>query len=424
MDIRVVKSKLNGSIAVPGSKSHSIRAAVCAMLGKGISLIHSPLNSEDTRSCLNAASHYGAEVVTSPDMWTITGTGGKLRKPKGMIDLGNSGTSLRILSGIAAAMDFESRFDGDASLRTRVMEPLLEALTVLGATVESTSGKCPLSISGPLKGGEVTIDGTSSQFVTALLFAAPLATGEVKIKVNKLNEKPYVELTLDWLRRLGIKFTVSEDLHYFTIPGMQTYPSFQWTIPADFSTAAFPLAAAAITGSNIIIRNLNFDDLQGDKAVFDFFRKMGMRIETKGNSTSVMVGDDGLKGIDIDLNSTPDALPAMAAAAVFSRGTTRLLNVPQARIKETDRITCMCQELSKMGAVISELPDGLVIEGTPLHGAVVDGHGDHRIVMALALAGLGADGETIVTGAEAAAVTYPDFVNDFRKIGASIEVIK
>ncbi|MDD4181049.1 MAG: 3-phosphoshikimate 1-carboxyvinyltransferase [Victivallaceae bacterium] len=422
MDIRVVKSKLSGNITVPGSKSHSIRAAVCAMLGDGISLVHSPLNSEDTQSCLNAATHYGAKVVISPGMWTITGTGGKLRKPKKTFDLGNSGTSLRILTAIAGAMDFESTFDGDASLRTRVMEPVLSALSALGAKTGSTGGKCPLTVCGPLNGGSTIIDGTSSQFLTALLFAAPLASGEVQIKVNKLNEKPYVELTLDWLRRLKIKFTATEDLSSFVVQGNQIYPAFQWTIPADFSTAAFPLAAAAVTGSSIGIRNLKFDDIQGDKAVFEYFKKMGMAIETKDNSTLVSMAGS-LKGINVDLNATPDALPAMAAAAAFAQGQTRLLNVPQARIKETDRIACMRCELSKMGAKISELPDGLVIEGAPLHGAIVNGHHDHRIVMALVVAALAAEGETIVTGAEAAAVTYPDFIDDFRKIGAKIEVI-
>lgn len=423
MDIRVVKSKLSGNIAVPGSKSHSIRAAICAMLGDGISLIHSPLNSEDTRSCLNAATQYGAQVVTSPGMWTITGTGGKLRQPKKLIDLGNSGTSLRILAGIAATVGFESEFDGDASLRTRVMTPILEALNTLGVKTESGNGKCPLKICGPLNGGQVVIDGTSSQFVTALLFAAPLASGDVEIRVNNLNEKPYVELTLGWLRKLGIKFTAAKDLSSFTIPGKQTYPSFHSTIPADFSTAAFPLVAAAVTRSSIGIRNLKFDDLQGDKAVFEYLKNMGMAVATKDNSTLVSI-DDALKGIDIDLNATPDALPAMAVVAACAQGRTRLLNVPQARIKETDRIACMSSELSKMGAKISELPDGLVIEGAPLHGAIVDGHGDHRIVMAMVVAALAAEGETIVTGAEAAAVTYPDFISDFCKIGAKIEVIK
>ncbi len=423
MDIKITKSGLSGSIAVPGSKSHSIRAAICAMLGNGISLIHSPLDSADTRSCLGAALLYGAEVAITPELWTITGKGLKLRPPKGAVDLGNSGTSLCLLAGVAAAMKFASTFDGDESLRSRPMDIQLDALAGLGAKISSNGGKCPITVEGPLAGGRVEIIGRSSQYLSGLLFAAPLATGKTEIFVKDLNEKPYVEITLHWLKKLGIKYTAAKDLSRFVVPGKQKYPSFECVIPADFSTATFPLAAAAVTGSALEIRNLDFSDPQGDKAVFEFFRKMGMKITTSGNTTSVSPAGT-FKGMNIDLNATPDALPAMAAAAAFAQGTTKLLNVAQARIKETDRIACMRQELLKMGAKIVELPDGLVIEGAPLRGAVVDGHGDHRIVMALAVAAMGAEGETIITGAEAADVTYPNFIRDFKKIGAKIEVIK
>lgn len=423
MDIKIRKSGLSGVIAVPGSKSHSIRAAACGMLGNGISLIHSPLDSADTKSCIGAALKYGAQAAITPELWTITGHNGKLRKPKGVIDLGNSGTSLCILAGIAAAMEFPSVFDGDESLRSRPMKVQLDALAALGARVESRDGKCPITIQGPLRGGRVEIAGTSSQYLTGLLFAAPLAKDTVEITVHGLNEKPYVVITLDWLRRLGIRFEAAEDLSRFRIEGNQSYPAFEWVIPADFSTAAFPLLGAAVTGSSLDIRNLDFEDPQGDKAVFEFFRRMGVTVETENNSTLVSCNGP-LRGGDFDLNATPDALPAMAVAAAYCRGTTRLLNAPQARIKETDRIACMRRELLKMGAKVVELPDGLIIEGGPLHGAVVDGHGDHRIVMALAVAAMGAEGETVVTGAEAAAVTYPGFIRDFKKLGARIEVLK
>ena len=212
------------------------------------------------------------------------------------------------------------------------------------------------------------------------------------------------------------------DMSWFKVYGRQHYPRFEWTIPADFSTAAFPLGAAVLAGGEIEIRNLDFSDLQGDKAVFDFFDRMGAEVKRGALSTIVRPGRE-LNGIDVDLNSTPDALPLMSAVAACAKGTTRLLNVPQARIKETDRIACMTRELRKMGANITELEDGMVIEGTKLHGAVVDGYGDHRIVMAMAIAGLAAEGETIVKGAEAAAVTYPDFIKDFVSLGADFKII-
>jgi len=422
MDIRVKKSQVNGTISVPGSKSHTIRAVAVATMAEGVSVIHSPLESEDTRSCLKAAVLFGAKVEETPEYWRITGTCGKFKDSGHTIDMGNSGTSLRIFSGLSALAGFKVTFDGDDSLRTRPMGPLLDALALLGVKTESRDGKCPVSIHGPLPGGKTSVNGKSSQFLTSLLFAAPLAGQDTEIEVFNLNEKPYVEITLGWLDRMGIKYDRNADMSRFKVCGGQHYPHFEWTIPADFSTAAFPLGAAALAGGEVEIRNLDFSDLQGDKAVFDFFDRMGVEVK-RGELSTVVRPGKALKGIDVDLNATPDALPLMSAVAACAEGTTRLLNVPQARIKETDRIACMTRELRKMGAKITELEDGMVIEGTKLHGAVVDGYGDHRIVMAMAIAGLAAEGETIVKGAEAAAVTYPDFIKDFISLGADFKII-
>lgn len=422
MKLIVKKSQVNGVIAVPGSKSHSIRAVAAATMANGRSVIHAPLESEDTRSCLNAAKKLGAKVSENTDRWEITGTGGKFINPGALIDMGNSGTSLRIFSGLCATAGFEVKFDGDSSLRTRPMKSLLEALEMLGVKTTSTAGKCPISVHGPLRGGKASVDGKSSQFVTALLFAAPTAENDTEIEVINLNERPYVEITLGWLDRLGIKYERSADMTRFKIPGRQQFPAFEWTMPADFSTSAFPLAAGTIAGGAVEIRNLDFSDLQGDKDVFDYFERMGANITRGANSTLVKPGAF-LQGIDVDLNATPDALPIMAAVGAVAKGTTRLLNVPQARIKETDRIACMTAELRKMGADITELDDGMIIKGGSLHGTEVDGHGDHRIVMALAIAGLVADGETCISTAESAAVTYPDFIKDFTRIGADFTCV-
>jgi 3-phosphoshikimate 1-carboxyvinyltransferase len=417
MKLLVKKSQLDGVIAVPGSKSHSIRAVAAATMAAGRSTIYAPLESEDTRSCLNAAMKLGIQVKEYANRWEITGTGGKFVNPGNTIDMGNSGTSLRIFSGLCATAGFQVDFDGDSSLRTRPMEPLLSALEMLGVKTSSSNGKCPLSIHGPLRGGKTRVNGKSSQFLTALLFAAPTAENDTEIEVYNLNERPYVEITLGWLDRLGIKYECAADMSWFKIPGRQRFPAFDWTIPADFSTSAFPLAAGAVTGGTVAIRNLDFNDLQGDKAVFDYFKQMGAKINRGENSTEIS-GGAVLHGINIDLNATPDALPIMAVAGAVAQGTTRLLNVPQARIKETDRIACMTAELRKMGADITELEDGMVINGGKLHCAEVNGHGDHRIVMALAIAGMTADGVTSISTAESAAVTYPDFINDFIRLGA------
>ena len=210
-----------------------------------------------------------------------------------------------------------------------------------------------------------------------------------------------MEITLDWLRRMGIRFE-QKGLDWFRIIGKQKYNAFERSIPADFSSATFPLCAAAITGSELLIKGLDFNDHQGDKAVFTYFEKMGVQI--RHTDEGVWVKGAGLDGIDIDMNATPDALPAMAVAACFAEGTTRLLNVPQARLKECDRIAASATELRKMGANIEELEDGLVIHQSQLKGTDVHGYDDHRMVMALSIAGLAAEGDNCCDTAESAAL--------------------
>jgi 3-phosphoshikimate 1-carboxyvinyltransferase len=298
------------------------------------------------------------------------------------------------------------------------MMPLLSALENLGVEIiDSSGGKCPFTIKGPIKGGKTTVNGVSSQFLTALLIACPLAPTDTEIIVESLNEKPYIEITLDWLRRMGINFE-KQGLEWFKIYGKQQYKAFEREIPADFSSAAFPLCAAAITNSELLIKGLDFSDHQGDKAVFGYFEKMGMEI--RHVPEGVKVSGNGLAGVDIDMNATPDALPAMAVAACFAKGTTRLLNVPQARLKECDRIAAMTKELTKLGARVEELSDGLVIHQSRLKGTEVHGYDDHRLVMALSVAGLAAEGETVVDTAESASVTFPSFVADMKKLGAQL----
>ncbi len=374
--------------------------------------------SDDARSALLGAREMGASVDLGNE-WLIKGIGGAPGPGCTSFNAGNSGTSLRIFTALYALGAHPVSFDGDKSIRQRPMMPLLSALQNLGAeVVESADGKCPFTIKGPVQGGKTTVNGVSSQFLTALLIACPLAPGDTEIIVENLNERPYVEITLDWLRRMNIRFE-NKGLDWFRIKGGQKYRSFERSIPADFSTATFPLCAAAITGSEVLISGLDFNDHQGDKEVFGYFEKMGVSL--RHSREGVIVKGGNLRGIDIDMNATPDALPAMAVAGCFASGTTRLLNVPQARLKECDRIAAMAKELTKMGASVQEMPDGLIIHQSKLHGAEVHGYNDHRLVMALSIAGLAASGVTIVDTAEAASVTYPGFVKDMTRLGADIK---
>lgn len=395
MSIVVRKSELNGTIAVPGSKSHTVRAIAVALMASGTSKILNPLISGDTFSALKAAELLGAGIEKKPDELLIDGTGGNFSRPDGIVDMGNSGTSLRIFTALAATGDFNIVFDGDESLRSRPMENLLQPLRKAGVELKSNKGKCPVEIRGPFMGGELLVNGISSQFLTAVLFAAFKARNDTNIKVENLHEIPYVEITLDWLKEQKMDFSYSDDYTQFEIPAGQNYKSFERTVQADFSTACFPLVAATVTQGEIKLENLDFSDPQGDKEVFKFFEQMGTDIKMDNKSLTVAM-NARLEAGDFDLNATPDALPAMAVAAAFADGKTRLLNVPQARIKETDRISCMSTELNKMGIETEELEDGLIVYGGKPKAAVLNGYNDHRIAMALAVAGFAIDGETVI----------------------------
>ena len=421
MKLVVHPSRLRGEICVPGSKSHTIRGIAAALLAEGESVVRHPLQSADTLSVLRAASELGLAVRENDQEWRFQGRGGAFRPVSQPLDLGNSGTGLCILSALAATQAFPCHFDGDASLRSRSLQSELEALAALGARQASTAGKCPLMVCGPLAGGETTVDGSNSQYLTALLFAAPLAARATDIRLRFLREKPYVEMTLAWLRRCGIEVTAEDDFLHFHVPGQQRYQAFSATIPADFSTAAFPLAAGLLAGGGVVMRNLDFADVQGDKVIFDFAAAMGASIQQTSAGVLVKPPKSRLRGRQFDLNACPDTLPVMAVLGAYAQGETVLANVAQARQKETDRIACMARELTKMGGRVTERPDGMVITGGTLQGAELSGCGDHRIVMALAVAALAADGPSVIDGAEAAAVTYPGFVEDFRRLGAVLE---
>ena len=420
MNLTVTPSKICGSIAVSGSKSHTIRGIIAALCADGTSILHAPLASEDTLAVLDAAVLLGAKVRRAPGFWEITGTGGKFTDPQRLIDMKNSGTGLRMLSGVCALQDFALSFDGDDSLRTRKMSPLLDSFAELGAKIDAPTGKCPFTLCGPVKGGKTRANGESSQFLSSLLFSLPLAEKDSVIDLDFLNEKPYVGITTSWLDDLGIKYKSSADLLHWEIPGGQKIAAFEKTIAADFSTAAFPLIAGMIAGNGVDILNLDFNDPQGDKKVFDAVEKMGAKLR-RGKELHVLPGCE-LEACELDLNSTPDALPILAVAAAFARGTTALVNVPQARIKETDRIAVMAEELAKVGIKTEELPDGLIIHGGTVQPGTVDSHNDHRIAMAFAVAGLAASGPITITRAECAGVSYPGFFDDFTKLGANFKM--
>jgi 3-phosphoshikimate 1-carboxyvinyltransferase len=348
----------------------------------------------------------------------VQGCGGHWQTPGRVIDTGNSGTTMLLALGAAALLrEGIAVLEGDEQVNRRPCGQLEQALNALGASVESTraNGCPPYVVRGGLRGGRATVEGITSQYVSSLLINCPLAEEDTHLDVPLLNEKPYVGMTLRWLEQQGVKVSHADDYREFHIPGGQRYQPVRGAIPGDFSSATFFLAAGAMGDNDILCRGLDLADTQGDKAVVEYLRAMGAKIEV--TPEGIRVSGQGLQGCEIDLNATPDALPMMSVVACFARGTTRLVNVPQARLKETDRIAVMRQELEKLGAKITELPDGLVIEESQLVAGPVEGHGDHRVVMSLAIAGSMLPASTTIEGYEAVNITYPGFADAMRQLG-------
>jgi 3-phosphoshikimate 1-carboxyvinyltransferase len=417
-------SKLSGEITIPSSKSHTIRAVIIASLAQGRSKLLNPLFSEDTKSAIQACESLGAKIEQKSGSLIIEGFGNSPDNPSAVIDMLNSGTSTNLILGILAGLGIEAAITGDASLQTRPVKSLASALETLGCKIDFTedNGCPPLKISGRIRGGKVTLDASkSSQYVSSLLIACTLAEQDTEIFVENPTELPYIELTLKWLDEQNIKYE-RNGFNYFKISGNQNYTSFEKSIPADWSSAAFPICAAAITKSDVIIKGVNINDVQGDKAIIDYLKDMGADIRIEENRIRIKGGK--LQGKELDINATPDALPVLSVMGCLAEGETKLVHVAQARVKETDRIKVMADELKKMGADIDERPDGLVIRKSRLKGTKLRGHHDHRVVMALSIAAMKADNESIIDTAEAVSVTYPDYVKTMCNLGANITLIK
>jgi len=419
MVVHIKPSAVSGRVLIPASKSHTIRALLIASMAQGKSSIINHLVSDDTLSCIAVCRAFGASVAMEEGVWSVSGTGGRIAEVREPVDVGNSGTTLYLAASLAALGEYPINFTGDRQIQKRPIEPLLQSLRDLGAQAHSKLGNgcAPFSVCGPLHGGKTSIECPTSQYLSRLLIASPLADGNTEIEVPLLREKPYVEMTLRWLDEQFIMYENS-DFRRFFLPGGQRYHHFSKQVPGDFSSATFFFCAAAITGGSITVEGCDMNDTQGDKEVLHMLEQMGCSLRFTGGD--ITLEGRSLRGATLDLNGTPDALPALAAVGSFASGETRLINVPQARLKETDRIRVMFEELTALGADVEELPDGMIVRGKRLKGAHLHGHGDHRVVMALAIAALGAEGETTIDTAEAATVTFPGYNEKHSSCGARV----
>jgi len=422
----VKKSKLGGTIKIPGNKSGTARGIVFGSLAEGLSKIQNPLHNIDSFSIIKMFRAMGAEIDTSnPEEWLIRGTGGRLVQPGQVLDAENSGTGFYFALACASLIEGWTVLSGDYQICYRPAGPMLEAINAMGGQAFATRGKgcAPVVVRGRIKGGEFSLPGVNSQWMTPFLAACALAERDSLIHETKLLERPYVDMTIGMLAKAGVEI---ENRNYdeFFVRGGQSFKAFEYRIPADWGSSGYPLVAAAITpGSKVLFEGLDDRDFAGEKAYVDILKAMGASIESRdgGRGGITVEGGAELRGIEIDCSGTPDAVPALAVLGTQARGKTVLYNIDACRLKETDRAKSIMQELAKMGARMEETASSLTIHQSSLKGAFIDGRHDHRIVMASSVAAMAAEGPSVISDAECAGVSFPGFYEAMSAIGADIQ---
>lgn len=420
MSLRVHPGSVRGTVRAPPSKSYTHRAFLLGLLARGTTRVSDALLSEDPRATIEGVGALGARVERDGDV-VVLHSDGQVRPPPRAIDCLNSGTTLRLLSAIASLADGEATLTGDASLRKRPMGPLLDALGSLGVKTSSADGKAPVTVRGPMRGGRAVLPGDiSSQFVSALLLAGARTDEGVDVEIRgELKSRPYVDITIEMMGDFGAR--VEPRGEGFHVPGRQTFHARDYRVPGDFSTAAFPLVAGALAGE-VRVENLPARTAQGDKAILDYLERFGAEVVREERAATVRAAD--LHGTSLDLRDTPDAFPVLCAIAAHAKGETVLSGAAHLRFKESDRIRAMVTNLQTLGIDAREREDGAVIRGGRVRGASgLVTEGDHRVLMALAVCALRAEGPLEMDDHEAHAVSYPAFLDDFRRLGARVEVV-
>jgi 3-phosphoshikimate 1-carboxyvinyltransferase len=415
--------KLSGQVCAASSKSYTQRMVIAAALSNGSSKVSVPLLSEDTEATLRAVTALGAKVTITDGCWAIEGTK-TLKGAKEPIDCGESGATLRFMVPVAALAKGSSTLVFKGSIEKRPVEPLLDSLNELGAKahIGKLGDKDAVFVEGGgIVGGETSIPGNvSSQFISGLMFACPNAQVDTEIMLSSpLESEDYVKMTEAVLVNHGVKVPAHEN--HIHIPANQTYEPADGRVPGDFSSAAFLLAAAAITHSKVQINNLDYSSVQGDKAIIGVLKHMGVNGKVCSHSVEIEGSGSLLKTDEVDAKHIPDLVPAIAVLMCYVKGTSHIFGASRLRLKESDRLESLYLELKKMGAQITIDNDGLIIEGgSPLHGAIIDPHNDHRIAMACAVAALGAEGQTTIQNADCVRKSYPQFFTHLRQIGADV----
>jgi 3-phosphoshikimate 1-carboxyvinyltransferase len=425
VNVQIKRSKINGTIRCPSSKSYTHRAIAIASLVEAQSIITNILIARDTLATLTACRSLGANIIHNNNTLRIEGKR-RFDPPDNIVNAENSGTTIRFLTVMSALVNKGyTVLTGDESLRKRPMQPMLDALQQLGVQCYSTkmNGTPPVIVrGGGIKGGTAVIDGSiSSQFISALLISCIYADTDVTLKVKGYQvSAPYIDATLAIMKAFGVILKQRNKFSEYHICNDE-YKSTFFDIPADFSTAALIIAAGVLAGNHLTIQGINFSLPQADSYIIEIIKSMGGKIKVDRQKGEVIVqGSSNLSGGNFDLTNSPDLLPVVSVLALKSTKTVRIMGIAHARLKETDRVSNIAIELAKFGAKVKELEDEITITPpTVIKNASVEAYNDHRLFMAFTIASMLTEKST-VTGAESVDVSYPNFIQDMVDLGADI----
>ena len=422
MNCKVEKSKISGEVTCPSNKSYTHRGIFLASLAGNNSKVENILLSADTKATIEACRKFGA-IIEVDNSTVVVKESIKIGTKVPEINTENSGTTIRIAIGIASLFSEKITLTGDSSIQKRPMQPLLDALSSIGAKCNSKDGKPPVTIEGSVSGGEIKIPGNlSSQFISSLLISAPLTEKGINLSIEgDLVSKPYLDATIATMRKFGVTVQTLIPYKKYNI-SPQIYKNTTFTIPIDFSSLALLLSFTVLNGNNVIIKGSIGNLPQGDEAFIDFLEQLGVSVIISNDEIKVK-SPDKLKGGVFDLRNSPDLLPPLAILSLISSEPIEIVNVKHARLKETDRIAILSRELPKIGINVEEKEDGLILESSGnLRSAELNSENDHRLFMAFCIAGTYI-GDCVVTDSKSVEVSYPSFIQEMNRLGAKIQTI-
>jgi len=422
MNCKVEKSKISGEVTCPSNKSYTHRGIFLASLAGNNSKVENILLSADTKATIEACRKFGA-IIEVDNSTLVVKESIKIGTKVPEINTENSGTTIRIAIGIASLFSEKITLTGDSSIQKRPMQPLLDALSSIGAKCNSKDGNPPVTIEGSVSGGEIKIPGNlSSQFISSLLISAPLTQKGINLSIEgDLVSKPYLDATIATMRKFGVTVQTLIPYKKYNI-SPQIYKNTTFTVPIDFSSLALLLSFTVLNGNNVIIKGSIGNLPQGDEAFIDFLEQLGVSVIISNDEIKVK-SPDKLKGGVFDLRNSPDLLPPLAILSLISSEPIEIVNVKHARLKETDRIAILSRELPKIGINVEEKEDGLILESSGnLRSSELNSENDHRLFMAFCIAGTYI-GDCVVTDSKSVEVSYPSFIQEMNRLGAKIQTI-